>query len=1590
MFATPVKQKESSPAVRRNSSAAAHPERAPDGATVQLSSLIRNANIQAKLKVGQPDDPYEQEADKIAEKVTATADKSAGTPDVCKTPTPITPVPIPYPNTGPVREANTSTQQVKISGKKVFSKATNLVKSSGDEAGHAVKAVVAQRKAKFTAVLPVSLQPPDKEKSSKAKQPEEEEAAVQPQLLQRQPEEEEEPVQAKPDLQRQEEEEEEVMQPQLLQRQPEEEEEEEVLQPKGRGDLQRQVPDAVAALLRSSKAGGTPLAPAVQAQMEGSFGVDFSAVRVHSDSDSTQMNRLIGAQAFTKGNHIYFNSGKYSPDSSKGQKLLAHELTHVVQQGAAEPKVAPQQQVQSMGAAKLPVAESSGRQVEATASESTEVNRTQAPRPVVGEKPVAASPNVQPEVGAVAGQDSTEGDRKQQSAASATAGEAVPVAGKQSKDAGVGGFLRKVTKATFAAKTAKVSRLASNEKKTESAATKLAQSEKSVVPPGDESQSRANFQQVATVDQLEQPKPDETKARQGLDRAMENAVPKSLEEVDQFKQEGKGREVGQAVNVLVTADSQEVKATYQQIENTPAAAPAEAAVELPALETAAATEPLNLGDGVVGEVTAEHTDLSEFQNEADNLMEKEGIKDEHLDMVDSGDLAEAKADRKEVKQTVKDGPKEVKALEQQQKQQVHQDLKHEELAGRRQMRAERNRQLLGSQGEQKKTKGKIEEKRQKVTEHINGIYALANSTVKQKLDDLEKKSLKDFDDGQASATSAFEENVNRRMNAFKNRRYDRIGGSLLWAKDKLFGMDELPAVKHIFDSEKASFIAAIDRLITTITAENKRVIQECRQLIATARVEIKKYVDSLGPELRKTGQEALQQMKGKLDALDKAVNDKEQALQQKLAEKREAAIKAIEEKIEKMKEAMSGLISKLGNLLLNAMLKFFEWALKKAGYASQQLMGIINKGKQVIKKIVTDPVGFIKNIIKAVKDGIGLFVTNIKKHLIAGMIAWLTGAMADVPITLPEKFDLKGILHLVLQILGLTWANIRVKLVKRLGEKVVSVAEKTVDIVKRVIKDGPMALWEMLKEKAVEIKQQVMDGIRSWLITQVVKQAIIKLLSFLNPAGAIIQAILAIYNTIMFFVENWQRIVTFVKTVFSSIVDIAMGKLSAASQAVEKAMAMTIPIILNFLARLLGLSGIGKAVANIIKKIRKPIDKIVNKVIDSVVTLAKKLFKKGQAGAKALKEKGLAAILWWKQRLSFKTKAGKAHTLFFKGKGPSAKFMIASTEQSIETYLANIKLAAGDPRATALAQAKKLVGEIRVITRSDTKKDPVDSKEAKQVTDKVTQLSKLLMVLEQAGLAALPTKANWSWTGGAGKSAKVELLSTKTSTGGSDPSGSTPEFDFLRSRGMTNAGDKWVRMHLINEKVGGTGAPKNWVPAPNSVNTGGKVMSFETAMKNLVEKKATRNLPNVVWAKSSVTSTHPAKPQWDNLPHFPDRVTFRAGLHYLKDGTWAKDSSARISEDVKVPQPKAGEIPSLSNPSHTVLSALDKAAFTSGTVQKIRTEAQSKRGDYASRASFIKRMTENVEPSNPRWQKKIPILKSAVDQLYEAGKIKLK
>ena len=96
--------------------------------------------------------------------------------------------------------------------------------------------------------------------------------------------------------------------------------------------------DAVSNQINASKGSGSSMDSNTQSFMQSRFGADFSDVKIHTGGEAIQMNRELNAKAFTVGNDIYFNEGQYNPGSGEGKHLLAHELTHTVQQVGSQIK----------------------------------------------------------------------------------------------------------------------------------------------------------------------------------------------------------------------------------------------------------------------------------------------------------------------------------------------------------------------------------------------------------------------------------------------------------------------------------------------------------------------------------------------------------------------------------------------------------------------------------------------------------------------------------------------------------------------------------------------------------------------------------------------------------------------------------------------------------------------------------------------------------------------------------------------------------------------------------------------------------------------------------------------------------------------------------------------------------------------------------------------------------------------------------------------------------------------------------------------------------------------------------------------------
>ena len=186
-----------------------------------------------------------------------------------------------------------------------------------------------------TQKINIQAQRQEEEEEIQAKRQEEEEEMIQamPDLQRQEIPEEEEMLQGKLDIQRQEElEEEELLQAKLDIQKQEIPEEEELVQMKRDENSEANVVDEIEMRIDSAKGSGQPLSSEVKTPMEQAFGADFNDVKIHTDTEADALNKQLNAKAFTTGTDIFFRNGEYNPDSDSGKKLLAHELTHVVQQ----------------------------------------------------------------------------------------------------------------------------------------------------------------------------------------------------------------------------------------------------------------------------------------------------------------------------------------------------------------------------------------------------------------------------------------------------------------------------------------------------------------------------------------------------------------------------------------------------------------------------------------------------------------------------------------------------------------------------------------------------------------------------------------------------------------------------------------------------------------------------------------------------------------------------------------------------------------------------------------------------------------------------------------------------------------------------------------------------------------------------------------------------------------------------------------------------------------------------------------------------------------------------------------------------------
>ncbi|MEE1790766.1 hypothetical protein PUR28_08250 [Streptomyces sp. BE308] len=733
------------------------------------------------------------------------------------------------------------------------------------------------------------------------------------------------------------------------------------------------------------------------------------------------------------------------------------------------------------------------------------------------------------------------------------------------------------------------------------AAESKASQDAAVAPPDDkEAQGK-----TANAEKMNAAKPGEFDKKAFVDavnKAIDAQAPKNLDEADKFSKSGKADKVKDEVDGKVTdgkeSSAKDIDTATKAPPDTSAAKDKEVTPLTPDQPPANPGAP-SAADAVPAKQPAAVTDFSEGPAQNDQAMADAEITEEQLAKGNEPEFNEALSAKKTAETDSAKAPAKGQAAENQQLSTAKQNAAAsgaQAMTALTATRASAGKQVDGGKGD---TKTKDEKKRAEVTAKLQKVYDGTKKDVEETLSGLDKKVDTAFTTGEKSARDAFTADHKRRMKKYKDKRYSGWTGKARWVKDKFAGLPK--EANNLYQEARKLYVSQMQTVISAVADLIGTELGRAKARIAKGRTELKAEVDKLPADLKQFGEEAAKDFAGKFDDLEATVNEKSEQLVQDLANKYTAALNKIDEEIKKLQEANKGLIDKAMDAIVSVA--------KTINELKNLLFGILAKAGSAIMKILKDPIGFLGNLVKAVGAGLNLFLTNIAEHLKTGVVSWLLGTAVKAGLELPAKFDLKGIIQLIGSLLGLTWDNIRARVTRKgVPDEAMTAVETSIPVAKNLAREGPAGAVKEIQAEAGDLKATILEKLTSYLIPTVIIAGITWILSLLNPASAFIRAVKGIIDIVTFIVTQGAQIADFVNAVLDAVIAIANGGAAGVPKLVEAALATSVPLLIGFLASLLGIGGLANKVKSVFHAVSRPVNRAIDKIVDFIAKSGRKLW----------------------------------------------------------------------------------------------------------------------------------------------------------------------------------------------------------------------------------------------------------------------------------------------------------------------------------------------------------------------------------------------
>ena len=821
-----------------------------------------------------------------------------------------------------------------------------------------------------------------------------------------------------------------------------------------------------------------------------------------------------------------------------------------------------------------------------------------------------------------------------------------------------------------------------NELPTADASTTAARG--AVEEPQAEQDAHAEAGVAREIDDRPPPSPEIEAACERIREVIRAKRPPDEESLVNARPREMADQAGGEMNSGIESRADSVREGYTDMENTPPGQPSREPVPVELPPEQVDIPEIDAAAGVPDQLSSEDVSLEADLSAQRQRIEEAGMTTEAAELVQDGPIAEARTGVTDLEAMAQADPDQVLADQSAAIAQAAGDMQALQEAAEQALAQARSGTVgtLGTRSDE--ITGSEEQQRAQAGQRMQAIFDRARTDVDGLLQPLSSAALARWDAGVDRLASDFESSLASVKQRIEERYrteddwdpFDEIASGVTQAWDYVAGLPDW--VVEEYDRAEQLFADGCTTLITDISRDLNAVIEDCQAIIQQARDDIDEIVTSLPEELQAWAQGEAARLGTELDALESQVTETQQTLNQDLIDRSNAAVQEVRERVHELREAAKGVVGRIADAIaafLDDPARFIiDGLLRVLGIPPTNFWALVDQLGNVIDGIAADPMGFANNLMAGVGQGFQQFFGNFPVHIGQGLFAWLFSKMGEAGVTMPRDFSIPSIVSLVLDIMGINWQRIRMLLARHIGEQNVAHIEQAYDIITTFVARGPLGLVELMREQLdpASIVNMIRETAIRYLMESIVTRVAARILMMLNPAGAILQAIEAIYRVLSWIYENAARIFTLIEAVVNGAAQVLAGNVGGLAGLVEHALVGLMVPVIDFLADYLGLGGIPEAIRDLVMGLQARIERILDRVIGFIAEKARTLLARmgiGGQGAPPAAEGGQGANGAMPDLTVHFQADEEQHRLWVTKDGSQPRIMVASTPMTVDQRL---------------------------------------------------------------------------------------------------------------------------------------------------------------------------------------------------------------------------------------------------------------------------------------------------------------------------------